>query len=82
MRCCARPPFALERLHLVGDQTNQLLHILPSPAPDGPTALPLSALEILDRLAALFLPRPCHSMSPGVQRATSPSLQRNTLPQA
>ena len=44
-RYCARPPFALERLHLVADRSDQILHILPKPDPAGRTALRLSTLE-------------------------------------
>lgn len=51
IRYCARPPFALERLHLVGDRSDQILYILPGPDPAGRTALRLSAIEFLDRLA-------------------------------
>ena len=47
----ARPPFALERLHLVGDRSDQVLYVLPKPDPTSRTALRLSALEFLDRLA-------------------------------
>ena len=45
IRYCARPPFALERLHLVGGPSDQILYILPKPDPAGRTALRLSALE-------------------------------------
>ena len=56
IRYCARPPFALDRLHLVSDRSDQILYILPSPDPSGRTALRLSAPEFLDRLAFLLLP--------------------------
>ena len=50
IRYCARPPFALDRVHLVGGRTHQVLYILPAPDPAGRTALRLSALEFLDRI--------------------------------
>ena len=57
IRYCARPPFALERLHLVDGRSDQILYILPKTDPAGRTALRLSALEFLDRLA-MILPSP------------------------
>ncbi len=60
IRYCARPPFALERLHLVGDRSDQILYILPKPDPAGRTALRLSALELLDRLASILPPPRIH----------------------
>jgi len=60
IRYCARPPFALDRLHLVGGRSDQVLHILPGPDPAGRTALRLSALEFLDRLATLIPPPRIH----------------------
>ena len=60
LRYCARPPFALERLHLVGGRSDQVLYVLPNPDPAGRTALRLSALEFLDRLANLLPPPRIH----------------------
>jgi len=60
IRYCARPPFALDRLHLVGGRSGQVLYILPGPDPAGRTALRLSALEFLDRLANLLPPPRIH----------------------
>jgi hypothetical protein len=60
IRYCARPPFALDRLHLVGDRSDQILYILPKPDPAGRTALRLSALELLDRLAKILPPPRIH----------------------
>jgi len=60
IRYCARPPFALERLHLVGGRSDQVLYILPGPDLAGRTALRLSALELLDRLATLIPPPRIH----------------------
>ena len=58
IRYCARPPFALERLRLVDGRSDQILYLLPGPDPAGRTALRLSALEFLDRLATILpLPR-------------------------
>ena len=60
IRYCARPPFALERLHLVGGRSDQVLYVLPAPDLSGRTALRLSALEFLDRLAAILPPPRIH----------------------
>jgi len=60
VRYCARPPFALDRLHLVGGCSDQILYLLPGPDPAGRTALRLSALEFLDRLAAILPPPRIH----------------------
>ena len=60
IRYCARPPFALERLHLVGDRSDQILYLLPGPDLAGRTALRLSALEFLDRLATILPPPRIH----------------------
>ena len=60
IRYCARPPFALERLHLVDGRSGQILYVLPKPDPAGRTGLRLSALEFLDRLAALLPPPRIH----------------------
>jgi hypothetical protein len=46
LRYCARPPFALERLHLVAGRSDQVLYLLPDPDLYGRTALRLSALEL------------------------------------
>ncbi len=60
IRYCARPPFALDRLHLVDGRSDQILYILPKPDPAGRTALRLSALEFLDRLAKILPPPRIH----------------------
>jgi hypothetical protein len=60
VRYCARPPFALERLHLVDGRSDQILYILPKPDPSGRTALRLSALEFLHRLATILPPPRIH----------------------
>jgi hypothetical protein len=60
IRYCARPPFALDRLHLAGGRSDQILYILPKPDPAGRTALRLSALEFLDRLAKILPPPRIH----------------------
>ena len=39
IRYCARPPFALERLHLVVVGSDQVLDLLPKPDPAGRTAI-------------------------------------------
>ena len=60
IRYCARPPFALDRLHLVVGRSDQILYLLPKPDPAGRTALRLSALEFLDRLAKILPPPRIH----------------------
>jgi hypothetical protein len=60
IRYCARPPFALDRLHLVDGRSDQVLYILPKPDLAGRTALRLSALEFLDRLATILPPPRIH----------------------
>jgi hypothetical protein len=47
-------------VHLVGTSSDQILYILPSPDPAGRTALRLSALEFLDRLAKVLPPPRIH----------------------
>ena len=62
LRYCARPPFALERLHApagvvsLSSPESRLLYRLPKPAPDGRTELLLSPLQLLERLARLIPP--------------------------
>ena len=60
IRYCARGPFALDRLHLVDDRSDQILYILPGPDLAGRTALRLSALEFFDRLAKILPPPRIH----------------------
>jgi len=62
-RYCARPPFALERLHALGGAPSlsspqaRLLYRFARPTPDGRTELVLSSLQLLERLSA-FVPPP------------------------
>ncbi len=63
LRYCARPPFALERLHAMGGSASlsspeaRLLYRFPKPTPDGRTAILLSPLQLLERIAR-FVPPP------------------------
>jgi hypothetical protein len=63
IRYCARPPFALERLHApkgaasLASSDSRLLYRFPKPTPDGRTQILLSPLQLLQRLAA-FVPPP------------------------
>lgn len=50
LRWCDPPPFPLDRLHLVGNRSDQTLYLLPKTDPTGQTAMRLSAVEALDRL--------------------------------
>ena len=54
LRYCARPPFALERLELIGAE--RVVYRLPKPQRGGSTALILTPLELIDHLAALIPP--------------------------
>jgi len=63
LRYCARPPFALERLHALGGTPSlaspeaRLLYRFPKPTPDGRTEILISPLQLLERLAR-FVPPP------------------------
>ena len=62
-RCVTRPPFALERLEAnsygaTGGE--RIVYRLPHPAPDGTTALSLTPLKLLERLALLIHPPRIH----------------------
>ncbi len=57
LRYCVRPPFALERLEATGygaTAGERIVYRLPHPAPDGTTALSLTPLEFLERVALLI----------------------------
>jgi len=66
VRYCARPPFALERLHALGDsaalasEDARLLYRLPEPDRHGRSALVLSPFELLDRISRLVPPPRVH----------------------
>jgi hypothetical protein len=66
VRYCARPPFALHRLHAMegiaslSSPEARLLYRLPGPTPDGRSVLLLSPLELLRRLARLVPPPRIH----------------------
>ena len=63
LRYCARPPFALDRLVATGHGapgSERVVYRLPRPAPDGMTALSLTPLEFLERLALLIHPPRIH----------------------
>ena len=63
LRYCARPPFALERLEANGYGAPggaRIVYRRPHPAPDGTTALSLTPLEFLERLALLIHPPRIH----------------------
>jgi len=66
LRYCARPPFALHRLRPESSRVPlrspdaRLIHELPRPAQDGRTAIRVSPLELLDRLARLIPPPRVH----------------------
>jgi len=58
-----RPPFALERIEATSYGATggeRIVYRLPHPAPDGTTALSLTPLEFLERLALLIHPPRIH----------------------
>jgi hypothetical protein len=63
IRYCARPPFALERLHVPNGAASlsspeaRLLYRFPKPTPDGRTEILLSPVQLLERLSR-FVPPP------------------------
>ena len=64
LRYCARPPFAMERLHPKGK--DKLLYHCPKPQPVGKQGdLVLTPLELIDKLAALVPPPRMHLTSVG-----------------
>jgi len=75
VRYCARPPFALERLHALDSSTSlaspesRLIYRFPKPDIHGRTELVLTPLELLDALAT-NAPRRCPRSAPA--RASSP----------
>jgi hypothetical protein len=66
VRYCARPPFALERLHALGDSATvasedaRLVYRLPEPDLHGRTELLLSPIELLERISRLIPPPRVH----------------------
>jgi hypothetical protein len=62
LRYCARPAFASERVEVLGQgdepehADERIRYTLPKPGPGGQTAMTLTPLELLDRLAALIPP--------------------------
>ncbi len=66
IRYCARPPFALERLHApagirsLASNNARLVYRLPRPTPDGRNVLRLTPLELLERLSHLIPPPRLH----------------------
>ena len=58
LRYCARPPFALDHWHQ-HDAAHRVYDIA-KPRPDGPRALVLTALELIDKIAALVPPPRTH----------------------
>jgi hypothetical protein len=65
VRYCARPPFALERLHALGSSTalaspeSRLLYRFPKPDLHGRTEVLLTPLELLGASPSSFHPREC-----------------------
>ena len=58
LRYCARPPVALEHLH--EHHAGHLVYRCPKPRPGGPSALVLTPLELIDKIAALVPPPRTH----------------------
>ena len=88
LRYCALPPFALDHLHQ--HDAEHLRYDIPEPRPDGPRALLLTPLELIDRVAALVLlpwcrPRACTATAttecwPPTLSCAPPSPRWNWLP--
>src|SRR5450759_3032586 len=58
LRYCARPPFALEHLHQ--HDAEHLVYDIAKPRPAGPSALVLTPLELIAKIAALVPPPRTH----------------------
>ena len=58
LRYCAHPPFALD--HLQQHDAEHLVYHIAKPRPDGPRALVLTPLELIDKVAALVPPPRVH----------------------
>ena len=58
LRYCARPPFALDHLHQ--HDAEPLRYDIPKPRPGGPSALVLTPLELIDKVATLVPPPRVH----------------------
>ena len=58
LRYCARPPFALDHLHQ--HDAEHLRYDIPKPRPGRPSALVLTPLELIDKVAALVPPPRVH----------------------
>jgi len=56
LRYCARPVFALERLHWCDERHERLVYRLLKALPDGRTSLELTPLELIHRLGQLLTP--------------------------
>jgi len=89
LRYCARPPFALDRLHQLDPQ--HLLYDSAKPHPGGNAPLRLTPLQLLDRLAALVPPPRVHRHryfgvlaphSPLRAAVTTPAPEATTAPPA
>jgi Putative transposase len=52
LRYCARPPFALAHRH--EHDAGHLVYLCPKPRPGGPSALVLTSLELIGKIAALL----------------------------
>jgi hypothetical protein len=74
LRYCARPPFALAHLHLIDDQ--RVTYRLPKAQRDGTMAAPLTALELIDHLAALIPPLTLHRSADGCNPSPAPATRR------
>ena len=56
LRCCARPPFAQDRLGWWNEEQEQLIYQFRRPLPDGRTCEILSAMDLMKRLTELIPP--------------------------
>ena len=78
VRYCARPPFALERLHAIEGSASltspesRLLYRFPKPDVNGRTEILLTPLELLERPAA----HPTIEAAPSAAGPAAPPLER------
>ena len=76
LRYCARPPFALERLREL--DCEHFIYDHPKPGPGGSGPLPLTPLELPNRLAPL-VPSPLHPPRPPLRCAGANDRSREIL---
>ena len=88
VRYCARPPFALERLHALdsapalASPESRLLYRFPKPDVHDRTELLLTPLELLEALAKFVPPRACIVIATTGSRRRTPDCGPRSWPSA